>query len=81
MSKVQTTDAFDKYTSKGQPLATVWLTDRQVAARYSVDRVTVYRWVNSVGFPVGVSLTPGTTRWLLADIEAWEAAKAAEAAA
>lgn len=78
MSKVQTTN---ELTSEGQPVAKVWLTDRQVAARYSIDRVTVYRWVNSFGLPAGVNLTPGTTRWLLSDIEAWETAKLIEVVA
>lgn len=75
MNKFPTTN---KLTNEDQPVAKVWLTDRQVAARYSVDRVTVYRWVNSFGLPAGVNLTPGTTRWLLSDIEAWETAKLAE---
>ncbi|WP_379862581.1 helix-turn-helix transcriptional regulator [Mameliella alba] len=31
-------------------------------------------------FPKPVTLTPGCTRWKLADLEAWEAAKSGDAA-
>lgn len=55
----------------------MFLTDRQLAARWSVGRVTIWRWVKSnPAFPAPVSLSPGCTRWRLADVEKWEAVKA-----
>lgn len=49
-----------------------YLSDKQVAQRYSVHRVTPWRWVATRGFPQPVKLAPGCTRWRLADIECWE---------
>jgi len=49
-----------------------FLSDRQVAERYSVNRVTVWRWVKRKGFPQPVRLM-NSTRWKLADLQAWEA--------
>lgn len=55
-----------------------YLPDTQLAARYRVHRSTPWRWVKTdPTFPKPVTLTPGCTRWKLADLEAWEAAKAA----
>ena len=48
-----------------------FLSDRQVAQRYNISRVTVWRWVKSKGFPQPVRLM-GSTRWKLADLEWWE---------
>lgn len=49
-----------------------FLSDRQVAARYSVHRVTPWKWVERGTFPKPVKLTPGCTRWRLSDVEQWE---------
>lgn len=54
-------------------MPTVYLTGRQIAARYNVHLLTPRRWAD---FPKPIRLTPGCTRWRLSDIEAWEAAKA-----
>jgi len=54
------------------------LSDKQLAERFSVARTTVWRWMRTdPAFPRPVSLSPGCTRWRLADVEAWEAARAA----
>ncbi len=55
----------------------VFLTDRQVAARFGVSRPTIWRWTKaSDDFPRPVALFQGgTTRWRLADLLAWEAAR------
>lgn len=57
-----------------------YLSDLQVAARYSVHRATPWRWAQDGKFPKPVSLSPGCTRWKLSEIEAWEAARASAAA-
>jgi len=61
------------------PLAVRYLTDRDLVARFSVSRATIWRWV-SEGFLTPVRLTPGTTRFLLADIETFEAQRRAASA-
>lgn len=61
--------------------AEVFLSDQQLADRYSVSRNTVRRWHRErPDFPRSISLTPGCTRWKLSEIEAWEAAAAESAA-
>jgi len=50
-----------------------WLSDDEVAARYRVTAPTVWRWVKKVAeFPKPVKLSPGTTRWKMDDLMAWE---------
>ncbi|OWU70503.1 AlpA family transcriptional regulator [Marinibacterium profundimaris] len=62
-------------------MAHTYLSDAQVAARYGVHRSTPWRWAKSdPSFPAPVTLTPGCTRWKLADLEAWEASKNSNAA-
>jgi prophage regulatory protein len=53
-----------------------YLSDRQVGERYSVSRQTAWTWLKrDETFPKPVSLSPGCTRWRLADLEQWEAAR------
>jgi len=56
-------------------MSAIFLTYRQVGARYGVHPLTPLRWPD---FPPSVKLSPGCTRWRLSDIEAWEKAKAEE---
>jgi prophage regulatory protein len=54
----------------------VYVSDRQVALRYGMHRSAVWRWVKTIpDFPKPVVLSPGCTRWKLADIVAWEQSK------
>lgn len=54
-----------------------YFSDKQVAARYAVDRAAIWRWCKAdLDFPAPVKLTPGTTRWRLSELEAWEALRA-----
>lgn len=63
-------------------IASTYLQDRQVAERFSVTRTAIWRWLKSdPTFPRPIALSPGTTRWRLADLEAWEQAKATSHAA
>lgn len=53
-----------------------FLSDRQVAERYSVSRQTPWGWLKKdTNFPKPVSLSPGCTRWRLTDLKAWEIAQ------
>ena len=54
-----------------------YIPDTGIAARYGVHRTTPWRWVDTdPTFPKPVKLSAGCTRWVLADIEAWEASRA-----
>lgn len=54
------------------------LTVREVAQRCTVSRATIWRWVKGAnGFPQPLRLAPGTTRWRLQDVLAWQATCAA----
>ncbi len=50
-----------------------YLSDKLAAERYSVSRATWWRWVREARAPSPIKLSPGCTRWRLADLEAWEA--------
>lgn len=49
-----------------------FVSDKQVAERFSVHRTTPWRWVQEGKFPKPIKLSVGVTRWKLSDIEAWE---------
>lgn len=51
----------------------VYLTVKQVAERFGVSTDTIWRWKRNGRFPKAVKLSSGSTRWRLADIEAFEA--------
>lgn len=68
-------------TNPHAPLAVRYLTDRDLMARFGVARPTIWRWLADGILPRPVHLTPGTTRWRLADIEAFEAQRLAASAA
>lgn len=50
-----------------------YIADSALAARFGTSRNTIWRWAAENGdFPKPVKLSPRCTRWLLADVEAWE---------
>ena len=54
----------------------MYFADKELAARFSVSRQTIWRLVKSdPTFPKPIRLTAGCTRWLLSEIEAWEESK------
>ncbi|WP_417743780.1 helix-turn-helix transcriptional regulator [Salipiger sp.] len=60
-------------------LPKLFLKDSEVAERYSISRPTVWRWAKSrPGFPQPIPLAEGTTRWAIADLEAFERSLKAE---
>lgn len=56
-----------------------YLSDRELATRYEVSRVTPWRWAKKGAFPSPVKLGPNCTRWKLSDVEAWEESRGAAA--
>lgn len=66
-------------TRKGATV-TQYLSDTQLAARYSVSRSTIWRWTQRGLFPKPVQLSPGTTRWRKDAIERHEASTQSSAA-
>lgn len=54
------------------PTTSVYLSVKQVAERLGVSTDTILRWKRSGHFPSAVRLGPGTTRWRLSDVLAYE---------
>lgn len=57
-----------------------FVTDNDLAERYKVSRVTVWRWARQGRLPAPIKLAPATTRWRLSEIEKWETERAQEVA-
>ncbi|PVY78192.1 AlpA family transcriptional regulator [Tamilnaduibacter salinus] len=49
-----------------------YLSDKNLAARYGVSRITPWRWVREGKYPAPIKLGDNCTRWKLSDIIAWE---------
>ncbi|WP_018871971.1 AlpA family transcriptional regulator [Thioalkalivibrio sp. ALJ16] len=58
----------------------VYLSERDIARRYSIHPKTVWPWIHNQGFPQPIRLSPRCTRWRLEDLLAWEARRAGGAA-
>ena len=50
-----------------------FVSDLFLAERYSVHRVTIWRWVREGKFPSPIKLTAGCSRWRMSDVERHEA--------
>ncbi|WP_371311882.1 helix-turn-helix transcriptional regulator [Pseudovibrio flavus] len=60
-------------------LSNVYVSDKQLAERWSVSRQTIWRWIESdPTFPKPVKLSPRCTRWRLPEVEEWEKARGAD---
>jgi predicted DNA-binding transcriptional regulator AlpA len=57
-----------------------WLSDRDLAKRYAVSRMTIWRWARSGHLPAPRKVGPNVTRWPAQAIEAHDASIAGEAA-
>ena len=57
-----------------------FLTMRDIAARYQITRAAVNRWMKDGRFPLGCHIGR-LHRWPLSQLQAWEAARVAEATA
>jgi len=54
----------------------MYVSDKQLAARFGVSKPCIWRWAREHSdFPKPYKLSPGCTRWKVAEIEAWEAAR------
>lgn len=51
-----------------------YLTDKQLADRWSVSRDTIWRWKRAGLIPAPIKIGPNTTRWKLEEIEDHETA-------
>jgi prophage regulatory protein len=49
-----------------------YISDDQLASRFSVTRQTIWAWVKSSNFPPPLKLSKGTSRWLLSAVKNWE---------
>jgi prophage regulatory protein len=58
-----------------------FLSVRKLAGRWSVSVATVWRWHSLRLIPSPISLGPGTTKWRLTEIEAYEAGLSKEGGA
>ncbi len=58
------------------PAKVYYLRDTDLAERYNVSRNTVWRWHREGRIPSPIRLAPQSTRWKLAELEAWEASRA-----
>jgi prophage regulatory protein len=53
----------------------VFVSDKQLAERYGVHRTAIWRWLKNGDFPAPIKLSPGCTRWSMADVLKHEAAR------
>lgn len=52
-----------------QPQPARYLSDVQLAVMFSISRATVWRWAAAGRLPQPVKLSPGCTRWKMADVD------------
>ena len=55
-----------------EDVSSVFLTDEDVARRFRVARQTIWRWAGEGRLPAPLKLSPGTSRWRLAEILSFE---------
>lgn len=55
-----------------------YLIDRDLAERYAVSRVSIWRWAQQGVLPKPIRVGANCTRWRADEIEGFEARKAAE---
>lgn len=58
--------------------ADVYTTDVELARRYAVARVTIWRWAGNAEFPAPIRLGPNCSRWRMSDVLAWERSRLGE---
>lgn len=63
-------------TATYRELGNVYVSEKQLTERFSVHRSTIRRWISDRGFPAPVRFSDNCSRWPIADVIAWEAARA-----
>jgi prophage regulatory protein len=61
-------------SSAARPMrpAQVYASDAQIAERCGVTRDTIRNWHrNDPSFPRSIKISPGCTRWRIAEVDAW----------
>lgn len=54
-----------------------YISDRQLAERFGVDRATIWRWARTdKSFPHPIKLSAQTARWRSDEVDAWENSRA-----
>ena len=54
-----------------------FVSDVDLAGRYRVHRATIWRWAGNGTLPAPVQITEGCTRWIEAEVDAADKARAA----
>jgi predicted DNA-binding transcriptional regulator AlpA len=55
---------------KSQTVQSVWVSVRQLANHYGVSIATIWRWSAAGRLPKPTKLSPGATRWKVAEVAA-----------
>lgn len=50
----------------------IYLSGKEVKARYGIGNTTLYDWVKKTDFPSPYKMGPKLSRWKLSELEAWE---------
>jgi predicted DNA-binding transcriptional regulator AlpA len=61
-------------------MSTRYVSVAQLAARYNVDKATIWRWSRKGTLPAPIKLSDQCTRWNLDEVERRDAQRAASAA-
>jgi prophage regulatory protein len=78
-----TVETFTASTSPARPIkpAQIMASDSQLAERLGVTRETIRKWHREdPTFPRSRKLSPGCTRWMIAEVDAWVAGRNTAAA-
>lgn len=64
------------HTWRNSAAGPVWLSDREVGARYGVSRITIWRWSKEIeSFPKPRKLGPNTSRWNASELDGYDRQK------
>jgi predicted DNA-binding transcriptional regulator AlpA len=66
-----------KADTQGAATGTRYVSDVDLSRRYGTHRATVWRWAANGILPKPVQISPGCTRWVAAEIEAFDAEREA----
>ena len=64
-----------KQESRSNTTPTTWFSDKDLAERYGISRMSVWRWSRAGHLPAPRKIGPNTTRWAAEEIEAHDRAQ------